>query len=151
MEQGDTSDEQNSLGIHRDAQQRRPQHLAAGAETRGRRRVLDEGLPPADIAREIGPNDCMLRDWLKDERVRRASVRHPSAGFAEVTVGDTETSGPRGNCPGPGSPHRHFDRRRPHGAPGGSGRGNAVEIHPRPEGGLMLPLNGLKICLATEP
>ncbi len=58
------------------------------------RRMLDDGLPPVDIAREIGANDCMLRDWLKDERVRRASVRHPSAGFAEVTVGDTEASAP---------------------------------------------------------
>ncbi|WP_108260016.1 transposase [Mangrovicoccus ximenensis] len=65
------------------------------------RRMLDDGLPPVDIAREIGANDCMLRDWLKDDRVRRASVRHASAGFAEVSVEDAEPALPRPADPVP--------------------------------------------------
>nr|WP_172332384.1 hypothetical protein [Mangrovicoccus sp. HB161399] len=50
--------------------------------------MLEENRPPAELAREIGANDRLVREWLKEDRLRRAPARSPAAGFAEVVVED---------------------------------------------------------------
>ncbi len=59
------------------------------------RRMLEEDRPPAELAREIGANDCLVREWLKEDRLRRAPARSPAAGFAEVIVEDDQAPAPR--------------------------------------------------------
>ncbi|WP_138469980.1 hypothetical protein [Poseidonocella sp. HB161398] len=58
------------------------------------RRMLEENRPPAELAREIGANDFLVREWLNEERLRRASARRPAGGFAEVIVEDAGAAAP---------------------------------------------------------
>ncbi|WP_172332722.1 hypothetical protein [Mangrovicoccus sp. HB161399] len=56
--------------------------------------MLEENRPPADLARELGANGCLVREWLKEDRLRRAPARSPAAGFAEVVVQDDRAPAP---------------------------------------------------------